>query len=46
LVGVPVRQGATVELAPTAGLGQGTRVVLDPPANLFDGMAVTAAGKQ
>ena len=46
LVGVPARQGATVELAPMAGLGQGTQVVLDPPANLFDGMAVTTAEKQ
>lgn len=46
LVGVPRKQGASVELRPAdaAGLTGEMAVIVDPPSNLYDGMAVTATG--
>lgn len=43
LVGQPQKQGDKAELRKTssAGIAQGNKVVLNPPSNLFEGMAVT-----
>ncbi len=43
LVGVPQKRGETVELAPSPGLAGGASVIVDPPANLYDGMTVATA---
>jgi HlyD family secretion protein len=46
LIGVPQKRGETAELAPAPGLSGGASVIVDPPANLYDGMTVTTAEKK
>lgn len=46
LVGVPQKRGETAELAPAPGLAGGASVIVDPPANLYDGMTVSTAEKK
>jgi multidrug efflux pump subunit AcrA (membrane-fusion protein) len=46
LVGVPQKRGENAELPPSAGLAGGAAVIVDPPANLYDGMTVTPAEKK
>ncbi len=46
LIGVPQKRGETAELAPSPGLAGGASVIVDPPANLYDGMTVATAEKK